>query len=172
MFSPHLLFRRSLLLRKALPLFFLLCLVMGSVLFSSCDWSGGDSGGGGTLTGTWSSGSDGYEITSTTLTYISDYGYGFIGNIRDRIEFSPTSGVIIVEYTTPPTAYNPPGKFQGVYYKDLTANSVKLGSAYTVADYTVPVEVTTLALAREKFKLENIALYGGELTAATPQTRQ
>ncbi|MDR2759063.1 MAG: hypothetical protein LBB78_06765 [Spirochaetaceae bacterium] len=171
MFSPHSSLRKSFWVKRIFPLFFVVCLVMGSALFSSCDWNGGDSGGG-SLTGTWNSGSDGYEITNTTLKYIGVAGYSFTSNIREIIEFDRTSGVIIVQYITHPTAYSPPGNFQGVYYKDLTASSVKLGSAYDVANPGTPVEATSLPLAREKFKQENIALYGGELTAATPQTRQ
>lgn len=171
MFSSRF-FARKNLLQKGFPLFFALCLVMGSALFSSCDWGGGT--GDYSLVGKWSSGSDGYEITDTTMIYTGYTGYSFKAKIHEIIEFDPAaiSGVIIVEYTTKPTAYTPPGNFQGVYYKDLTAKSVKLGSAYTAADYTNPVEVSTLAAAREKFKKDNIALYGGELTQAVPQTRQ
>ena len=170
MFLSHASVRKRFLAKSVLP-FLALCLVMGSALFSSCDWSG-DGGGQFSLIGTWDSGYDGYKITDTTMTYIDTFGYGFTGTIRDIVEFTGTSGVILVEYTTPPTAYTPPGNFQGVYYKALRANSVKLGSAYNVADYTIPVEVTSLPLARKKFNLANIELYGGELTQAVPQTRQ
>ncbi|MDR2362901.1 MAG: hypothetical protein LBD65_00590 [Spirochaetaceae bacterium] len=172
MFLSHSSVRKRFLVKNVLP-FFALCLVMGSALFSSCDWwSGGEDHF--SLIGTWRSDYDGYEITGTTMTYIdnSGYGYGFTGTIREFVEFTGASGVILVEYTTPPTAYTPPGNFQGVYYKDLTANSVKLGNAYNVANPTTQVEVASLALAREKFKLANIGLYGGELTQAIPQKRQ
>jgi hypothetical protein len=170
MFSPHFLDRKSLWLKSVFSLFFVVCLVMGSTLFSGCDWNGGEDHF--SLTGTWNSGYDGYVITPAAMIYTDDYGYGFTANIREIVEYSHNSGVILVEYTTLPTAYTPPGRFQGVYYKDLTAKSVKLGSAYNAASPGTPVEVTTLALAKEKFKLENIALYGGELTIAVPQTRK
>jgi hypothetical protein len=140
-------------------------------LFSSCDWNGGGDGDAG-LVGNWSSGADGYEITGETMKYISDYGFGFTAAIREIIEYDGTSGVIIVEYTVRPTAYTPPGNFQGVFYRDLRANSVKLGSAYDAARPGNPVEVTTLEAAKAKFKRDNLALYGGELTKALPQKRQ
>ncbi|MDR1972214.1 MAG: hypothetical protein LBQ46_09870 [Treponema sp.] len=107
------------------------------------------------------------------MIYTSDWGYGFEGIIWHVEYYTADSGVIIVEYTVPPTAYTPPGNFQGVYFKELKANSVILGSAYTAADLgATPVEVATLNEAMEKFKLDTIALYGGELTSASPQYRQ
>ncbi|MDR2747716.1 MAG: hypothetical protein LBB77_09765 [Treponema sp.] len=155
--------------RKALPLFLGLCFVIGAALFSGCSM-GND--GGASIYGEWDSGYDGYTITPTDMIYRGYTDYGFGAKIRYVEYFTADSGVIIVEYTIPPTAYSPPGNFQGVYFKELTANTVRLGNAYTAADYTTPVEVTTLELAKEKFKFDNIALYGGELTNASPQTRQ
>jgi hypothetical protein len=157
-------------------------LVMGALSLAGCDTDGGyvddhtlNTG----LIGTWDSGlGDGYTITATTLNY-NGGGFGdFTSTIRYIYNFSETAGVIIVEYITadadwdgsPDPTYV--GKFQGVYFSSLTANTVKLGSAYTVADYTQPVEVDTLAEAKQKFKPANISLYGGELSGAGTQTKQ
>jgi hypothetical protein len=161
---------RGISMRKILP--FVFALVMGALLFSGCKNEDDDPGGSvSALIGEWTSGSDSYSIKGTTLNYTGYEGYSFESRIRYVYNFTGASGVVIVEYTTPPTAYTPLGNFQGVYYKELAGDTVKLGNAYTAADYTIPVEVETLAEAKEKFKLDNIALYGGELTMAVTQTR-
>jgi hypothetical protein len=174
MFSPISSCKKDAFVKRPIPLFFGLCLVLGIALLSGCDLFGNDTPPDNTPTiiGNWSSDSDSYKITNTTLIYEDSYGFGFEGDIRHIEKFTGTSGVIIVEYTVPPTAYIPPGNFQGVYYKDLTATTVKLGSAYTAADSNTPVEVAALELAKEKFKFDTIDSYGGELTYAAVQTRQ
>jgi hypothetical protein len=172
-------FRKNALLKNALSFCAVLCLVMGALSFTGCPVSGGGGSGGGDddklndgLIGTWDSGYDGYEISSTAIIYRSTYdNAGFTGSIQYIYNFSETAGVIIVKYTAYDLGFGASvGQFQGVYFGDLTPTTVKLGSAYE-ADYSV-VEVDTLAEAKEKFKPENISLYGGELGNASPQTRK
>ncbi|GHV72814.1 hypothetical protein AGMMS49940_01160 [Spirochaetia bacterium] len=160
-------------------LVFVLSLLMGALSLAGCkDDSDGfiddgmlNSG----LKGTWDSGAgDGYTITDSTMVYSSTWDSvttGFTGSIEYIYNFSETAGVIIVQYTVYDLGFGAEvGQYQGVYFKDLTASTVKLGSAYA-SDYSV-VEVATLAEAKEKFKPANISLYGGELSMASPQTRQ
>jgi hypothetical protein len=169
--------------KKAVPLFFALCLVTGAALFTGCPMDGGGDDFGnelGKLVGTWSSGYDGYEITPTTLNYDDGMAPGsewdggdYTSDIEYVHKFSETAGVIIVKYTTAP-ASSTAGKYQGVYFKDLEADTVLLGNAYTVADYTQSPEVDSLEAAKDKFVSEaNIELYGGgSALVGASQTRQ
>jgi hypothetical protein len=170
------------LFSKAFPFALTLCLLVGVLGLTGCEPDGGDYDLGddlGLLIGRWSSSYDGYEIDETILKYDdgvapgSEYdGMDFIGNIEYHKKFSATAGVIIVKYTTPPNT-STTGKYQGVYYKDLSATQVTMGSAYTVSDYTQPAEVNSLEEAKTKFASEqNITLYGGDLSMASPQTKQ
>ncbi|MDR2096101.1 MAG: hypothetical protein LBP76_11400 [Treponema sp.] len=74
--------------------------------------------------------------------------------------FSETAGCLIVKYTD--GADN--GKYNAVYYKDLSSVSVRLGDAY---DTTIAYpgnnnsSVATLDEAKTKFAPENAEAYGG-----------
>ncbi|MDR0654736.1 MAG: fibronectin type III domain-containing protein [Treponema sp.] len=134
------------------------------------------------LSGVWDSGYSGdvYTVTGTTL-YYDNVG----GTIRYVNNFDASSGVIIIEYTeegkakyydayesTPPyapipPAYDPPGYFQAVYYKEFsTGTSVKMGSAFDASrsGHLAAPETATLAEAITKFTLAResdfISLYG------------
>lgn len=121
---------------------------------------------------TFDNGNDRYTIDATTLVYTFTYegvATSFTSNIEYIYNFSETAGVIIVRYTAYDLGYGATvGQYQGVYFRDLTASTVKLGSAYET-DYSV-VEVASLDEAKEKFR--NFRSYGGELSMATPLTRQ
>jgi hypothetical protein len=167
---------------KAFPLVLGLCLLAGALGLTGCPMEESDPDFGndlGSLIGNWSSGTDGYEISETVLQYDdglaagSQYdGMDFTGSIEYHKKFSETAGVIIVKYITPPNG-SASGKYQGVYYKDLSATKVTMGNAFTVADYTQRVEVGSLEEAKTKFASEeNISLYGGDLSRASPQTKQ
>ncbi|MDR1324492.1 MAG: hypothetical protein LBK00_00465 [Treponema sp.] len=159
--------------RKFGFLFLGVCLVIGTLGFVGCDTGNKDDPG--ILTGNWSSGTDGYVITNTTLTY---QGYkdpthpewsdtNFAGTIENNPDFTQKSGVIIVKYTGKPTygTYNddwteltggaePTGEYMGIYWRDLTASSVALANAYDQA--ATETETTTLDAATTKFTLANV----------------
>jgi hypothetical protein len=175
MFTHTFLVGRSRALRLAVSLVLALGLVLGMMALAGCPMEDDDfkddhklNQG---LIGNWATDQSGYQITETTLTYNDgNFGYGFVADIEDVYNFTSTGGVIIVKYTTLPTAYTPLGNYQGVYFLDLTADDVKLGNAYTVANYQVPVEVATLEEAKKKFgPKENIGPNGGELTVTYPK---
>jgi hypothetical protein len=153
--------------------FFLLgvCLIMGTLGFIGCDTDGDEDTG--ILTGSWSSGSDGYVITNTALEY---KGYkdathpewsdtNFTGTIKNNPDFTQKSGVIIIEYTKKPIngQYDanytltggaaPTGAFMGIYWRDLTTDSVSLANAYDSSGSET--ETTTLDDAKAKFTLAN-----------------
>jgi hypothetical protein len=131
MFSSPCFARKSPFIKKTFPLFFTVCLVMGSALFSSCDWgNGGDTGGGGSITGDWTapSAGDTYEIRTTTVRYNSGYAaMDFTGAIVSTEQFNNSSGVIIFRYTAgAPTT----GRTYGaVYYRGLTAAQMEIALA-------------------------------------------
>ncbi|GHU93584.1 hypothetical protein FACS189479_05170 [Spirochaetia bacterium] len=172
-------FRKNALLRNAFSLFAVFALVMGALSFVGCNDDSGfvddhklNSGLIDDWKYTFAEGYDQYMIDATKLVYTFNYGgvtTSFTGSIEYIYNFSETAGVIIVQYTAYNLGYGATvGQYQGVYFRDLTALTVKLGSAYA-SDYSV-VEVADLAAAKEKFK--SFRLYGGELSAATPLTRQ
>jgi hypothetical protein len=102
--------------------------------------------------GAWDSGTgDDYIITENTLTYNGYYSsFSFAGNIKAVIPANQFKGVIIVEYTTPPTGVS--NNFMGIYYQnfyptDQTPN-VQLANAYDASETT---ETATLSEALVKF---------------------
>ncbi|MDR2181143.1 MAG: hypothetical protein LBN92_00525 [Treponema sp.] len=126
------------------------------------------------LTGTWrSTYGDTYVITDNFLRYDDGFGGGYSGNIRAVSWFTSNSGVIIIEYTTDGKAqyyeydedwnvtgtFDPPGNFQGVYFRGITSNSIQLANAYDDQIDTVnhgAPETTSLKAAKEKFTLDNV----------------
>ncbi|MDR2393020.1 MAG: hypothetical protein LBD93_02525 [Treponema sp.] len=128
------------------------------------------------LIGAWRSlprpDAEGYDITGTTLAYTDgdeDLGWDFDyeGAIRYTKRFNDSEGVIIIEYTkdgwpkyteaghtvsawvgTPI-----PGPFFGIYYSDLTEDSVALSNATTLDSKPpyAPPETETLEEAIGKF---------------------
>jgi hypothetical protein len=150
-----------------------LCLLVGAQVFMGCDPTGGDDpppavvGNISPFIGYWDSGAgDGFIITNTTLEY---YGYSstsYTSKVKYVINFDDTSGVIIVEYTTPPVGYSytPTDNFFGIYYRERTAGSIKLANAYTVANASTPVETATLAQALTKFTRDDVDLFVGGWT--------
>jgi hypothetical protein len=136
-----------------------LCLLTGAALFSGCDMGGGDpyTGPGGTvgpLVGYWYSGTDGYAINNTILSYNDgsdgQWGMSYAGIIRHVSNFSLTSGVLIVEYTSAPVmpyTTTEPANFIGVYYRIQGPNEVKLANSYDTTGTATP----DLAAAIAKF---------------------
>jgi hypothetical protein len=148
--------------RRIFSRVFAVCLVVTALTLSGCNLFGPDNFGSelGDLKGTWASASDGYEISDTKLIYKDDYGYGFTGTIKAVSNFTTKAGVIIVEYTAPPTGsaeypYSPAGNFQGVYYQELTATTVQLANAYDPTG----TETATLEAAKAKFTLDKAGDY-------------
>jgi hypothetical protein len=114
--------------------------------------------------GHWSFGSDFYDIEGSSLTYtsswaVSDYGpaggHTFSGNIIAAVDFSETSGVLIIKITGAPTydfmSGTPltAGKYTGVYYKEFTSSHVFL--ANPIDSKFAPIEVDTLNSALSTF---------------------
>jgi hypothetical protein len=118
--------------------------------------------------GHWSFGSDAYDIEKTSLTYASSWsesvydgitypagGHTFSGDIIEAIDFSETSGALIIKITGTPT-YDAmstilltAGKYTAVYYKEYTSSHVFL--ANPVDSDNNPIEVNTLDLALNTF---------------------
>jgi hypothetical protein len=121
--------------------------------------------------GHWEFSGSGYEIDNATVRYYSpEYpagpGYSatpaseFTGNIVAAVDFSETSGVLIVKITGNPT-YDPmsgimltAGKYTGVYYKEYS--SLHIALANPVNSSYVPIEVNTLNTALSTFTAGNM----------------
>jgi hypothetical protein len=148
-------------LKKYFLLFLGFCFLAPFLFFFSCELYGdlGDNSGNtegslpALLTGTWSSGTDGYVISADTLSYDEGInggmGYSYTGTIRYVSNFTPAAGIIIIEYTAPPFWTEPPGSFFGVYYRNLTRTSVQLANSIN-PDRSAP-ETRTLEEAAAKF---------------------
>jgi hypothetical protein len=99
--------------------------------------------------------SDSYTITDTEITYDDGSGgawsMGYTGTIRFVSNYSSSSGVIIIEYTRPPTydGYNG-NDFFAIYYRNLTANTMQMANATILGPNTCP-DTATLDEAVRKF---------------------
>jgi hypothetical protein len=100
--------------------------------------------------------SDGYTITDTEITYDDGsggaWGMGYTGTIRFVSNYSSASGVIIIEYTIPPTydGYNG-NDFFAIYYKELTATTMKMANTTLLNEGNTCPDTATLKEAVEKF---------------------
>jgi hypothetical protein len=118
---------------------------------------------------------DGYTITDTEITY-GDGGAGggsfdYTGTIRFVSNFDAASGVVIIEYTIPPSYPGYNGlSFFAVYYRDLSAGSVRLANATTLSDFSAP-DTATLEEAKAKFTRMSMGSYV-DWSAAQPYARQ
>ena len=157
--------------KKVLNAFFIL-VFMAAIL--SCDTNGSTTNDNSnvpgslpaSLQGEWgfippgsSEPADLYIIDSTTLHYVYDdpeWGsYGYQGNILFVSNYSSSSGIIIIEYTN--GASDPSKPFAGIYYRNLTSNTVQLANAIN-PDYSSP-DTATLSEAKEKFTQNSIGNY-------------
>jgi hypothetical protein len=142
-----------------------LCLVMGVVLFSACDPGGEEYEFVDRQfipAGYWTDGfGTGYDIEKAAIRYYSA-AYGnegdadywpateLKGDIITAVDFSETSGVLIINVTGTPSTGNKAGKYTGVYYKEYTAAHIYLANPYPL------VETTTLNEALAAFTAGNM----------------
>jgi hypothetical protein len=118
--------------------------------------------------GRWSFGDDVYNIEKGVLTYTSswaasDYGpaggHTFTGDIITAVDFSGTSGALIIKITGSPTYDSmsntlTAGNYTGVYYKEYSSSHIYLANPID-ADYK-PIEVNTLNAALSTFTAGNM----------------
>ena len=105
---------------------------------------------------------DYYIINENTLQYVMDdpdYGSDFTAPIRFVSNYSGDSGVIIIEYTQGyifGAKYDDEYPFTGIYYKNLSGNTVQLANAY---DGNGRTETATLDEAKAKFTRNKMDTY-------------
>ena len=133
------------------------------------------------LVGEWGYPSEGYVITEETLNYNSSgsyedgdgitqyYDYSFAGDICFVSNFDSKSGVIIIEYTSPPPDPDPTRPFTAVYYRNLTGNSVQLANVVNLGDYS-SADTETREKAISKFTRGNMPKYV-DWSYVLPQTK-
>jgi hypothetical protein len=162
-------------MRKSPPppdAFFTVCAVAVIILLSRCELYG-TVGGDDTniegalpylLQGEWAfipaasgAASDGYIIAAdNAIEYFyygesSNIGTDFKGKIVFVSNYSPDSGLLIIQYTVPPTYPGHNGNsFAAAYYRNLRDNSVQLANATTFPAYTCS-DTATLEEAKVKF---------------------
>jgi hypothetical protein len=151
------------------PPFYVFFVLPVLLLFSGCDLYG-KVGGDDTniqgalpdlLRGEWAYTPPGSDIPSEAYRISGDtisYGYGsgssptdYTGTIRFVSNYSSDSGLIIIEYASPPsyTLYNGLSFF-AIYYRNLRPDTVQLANAINLADYSAP-DTATLEEAVRKF---------------------
>jgi hypothetical protein len=116
--------------------------------------------------GTVWSGYEQYVITGTTLSYTywdetneDDYGLSFSGDISAlNYNEGNASGVIIVQYTSPPEG-DTPDYYNAVYFNELTANTVFLANAVDLNNNSASSEVEELEDAEDNFTWANASNY-------------
>jgi hypothetical protein len=142
----------------------------GILLLAGCS---NPTSSGSSIYGKWSSGSDSYEITSTTVKYNDGgYGFDFTATIQKINTFSNTSGVILVKYTKKPK--NATKDFLGIYYRGLSDTEVLLAGAYEpgpAPDFINIAETASLETAEAKFTQTAVADFV-EWSVVQPQKRQ
>jgi hypothetical protein len=126
--------------------------------------------------GHWSFGSDSYTIERSALTYTSSWAesvyegvtypggnHTFSGDIVAAVDFSETSGALIIKITGAPT-YDvlssitlTSGKYTGVYYKDCTSPHIFLANPIDLS--YKPIEVDTLNEALSTFTDGNMGTH-------------
>jgi hypothetical protein len=135
-----------------------LVLLGAAFVFStlSCRQPTDDTTTGGSIYGTWSSTSDGYTVTTSTVTYDdrSGYGYGWTGSLEGVSETDSASGYLYVKYTSVGSSMSPSlvNSFIAVSYKSLGASSVQMATAYK-SDGTA--SESTLDAAKSKYTIDN-----------------
>jgi hypothetical protein len=116
------------------------------------------------LVGVWTSPYDGWTITSdgetATVTYDDGgYGYDFAGTIASVTNFTANSGVLIIQFTHVGAGYGGTvGKYEGIYFSDLSGTFVNMAQAAAPVTYAVP-ETDTLAEAETRFTLAGMTSY-------------
>jgi hypothetical protein len=165
--------------RKVLPLFGVLCLVMGAAFFTGCDTNGDDSGN---LIGEWKFGDFvSYKITGTTVEYVDNYK----ATIENNPDFAAPAGVFVIkfteytkyDYSDYPNVTSEPdpsmvGKYAGLYWKDLTLDSVFLADAWkTEGNDSIHVIESDKTSALSTFAVENYADFGLWREGITPYSK-
>jgi hypothetical protein len=115
------------------------------------------------LAGNWITGTDSYTINTVAATVTYDdgggYGMGFTGDIKYVKTLSNgeegTSGLIIVQYTAPPTSTystpNYPAGYEAIYYKGTPATEpLQFANAMNASNYSA-VDTETLQEAFTAF---------------------
>ena len=145
--------------RKPFMLAVLFCLST-ALLFTGCKTEPESEDTGFIPLGEWADDyGSGYNITASSLEYYTAYyseeypGESIKGDIKEAIDFSSDSGVLLVQITTSATE-GQAGKFIGVYYKDYTNSHVFLANAIDEA-YALIVK-NTLAEAKNTFTVDNV----------------
>jgi hypothetical protein len=176
-------FRKNVSVRKTFSLFAVLCLVMGALSLVGCSEPDPAEYFDRQFVpvGEWSDGFGGeYKIKrfENTVEYNmaawgspgdGDYypAINFTGNIEAAIDFSGTSGVLIVKVIA--ASPDEPGYFidnysvgsyTGVYYKEYTSSHVFLANAINTSSYA-PIEAATLNAALSTFTAGNAGTHVG-----------
>ncbi|MCL2805010.1 MAG: hypothetical protein FWD26_03625 [Treponema sp.] len=145
-------------------------LLAAIVLLAGCENGGED--GDFVLEGVWIGTGDYYIITAGSVFHIMEGGEwdGFpfpdmvlIGDIKEIIEFSDNAGVLIIKitYAAPDfTDYNV-GKYTGIYYRDGSYSSIRMGNAYLLEDPYFPIEKDSIEDARLSFTAGNAQTHIG-----------
>jgi len=119
-------------------------------------------------------GTDGYNIVNNTVGYFDDYGSDWNSNIAYVTNYSDTTGVIIVQYTsgndygTPVTV----GNFTGVYFAINSKDVVQFATAYhdNTSGEVIPYEFDNLDDAKAAFNpISSLGTYVGEWGTYTRQ---
>ena len=167
---------------------FTLCLV----LFMGCTMDNGeefidDGRLKAALIGTWDGDFDSYIITGNHLSYVSFFG-PFAGEIVHVTNFNQTSGVIIIEYDADakqewPSGYDPETweptdyhdttglDFYGIYFRELSSNSVIISNTSDQKNDWGPSETATLPEAINRFRLHNMSDWIDLGTGTTPHSK-
>ena len=161
---------RRVFTRSVLALF-----IVFTVLFVSCKHEPGD--GDPSLDGTWKSAYGEVFIINLTNNTFScpnedwpDYAYAGTISKVEYFNSNNTTGIIFIELTDKGASFSTSGNgdFTGVYFTNLTDETVEICVAANPADYTTPVRAT-LAEAKELLDVDSVSTYFAMTSACEKQ---
>jgi hypothetical protein len=117
--------------------------------------------------GMWTGFSDFYEILGSTVLYHTDAyvdtdgedpdysspATNLKGDIIIAVDFSETSGVLIIKVTDSGGSSFTTNKFTGIYYSEYSTSSIKMANPWSGAE---PVQKDTLNDALKTFTADNV----------------
>jgi hypothetical protein len=115
--------------------------------------------------GNWAHEGNGYEIDNATVRYYSpEYGEEWPaselkGDIVAAVDFSESSGALIIKVTEVTETDNTVGKYTGVYYSDYTSSHILMANPIGPAPGYTPIETNTLNQALTTFTAGNMGTH-------------
>jgi hypothetical protein len=115
--------------------------------------------------GNWAHEGNGYDIDNATVRYYSPYyspqflASELKGDIVAAIDFSETSGVLIIKVTNATNFAITPGSYTGIYYKEHSSSHIYMSNPIGPKPDYAPIKTDTLNDALRTFTPGNMGVH-------------